>query len=51
MQELGKFNLKRNVIPNELGKYMTFTVNNNLSFIESFQFLDSSLDTFAKNLS
>ena len=48
MQELGKVNLKRNVIPNELEKYMSFSINNNLSFIDSFQFLSSSLDSLVK---
>ena len=28
MQELGKFNLKINVIPNGLEKYMSFSINN-----------------------
>ena len=51
MQELDKFNLKINVIPNGLEKYMSFTINNKLSFIESFQFLSSSLDSLVKNLS
>ena len=51
MQELSKFNLKINVIPNALGKYMSFTINNKLSFIDSFQFLSSSLDSLVKNLS
>ena len=50
MQELGKFNLKINVIPNGLEKYMSFTINNKLSFIDSFQFLSSSLDSLVKNL-
>ena len=50
-QELGKFNLKINVIPNGLEKYMSFTNNNKLSFIDSFQFLSSSLDSLVKNLS
>ena len=36
MQKLGKFNLKINVIPNGLKKYMSFSINNNLSFIDSF---------------
>ena len=35
-QELGKFNLKINVIPNSLEKYMSFTINNKLSFTYSF---------------
>ena len=50
MQELGKFNLKLNVIPNELEKYMSFSINKKLSFIDSFQFLSSSLDNLVKNL-
>ena len=50
MQELGKFNLKINVVPNGLGKYMDFSINSNLSFIDSFQFLSSSLDRLVKNL-
>ena len=50
MQELGDFSFKINVIPNGLEKYMIFTINNKLSFIESFQFLSSSLDSLVKNL-
>ena len=50
MQELGKFNLKMNVIPNGLENYMSFTNNNKLIFIKSFQFLTSPLDSLAKNL-
>ena len=49
MLELGKFNLKINVIPNGLEQYMDFTINNKLSFIDSFQFLSSSLDILVKN--
>ena len=49
MQELGKFNLKTNVIPNGLEKYMNFGINNKLSFINSFLFLSSSLDSLVKN--
>ena len=30
-----------NVIPNELEKYMSFSINNKLSFIDSSQFLSS----------
>ena len=29
---------------------MSFSINNNLSFIDSFQFLSSSLDSLVKNL-
>ena len=38
MQEQGKFNLKINVIPNKVEKYLSFTINNKLGFIESFKF-------------
>ena len=50
MQELGKFNLKISVIPNGLKKCMSFTINNKLSFIDSFQFLSSSWDSLVKHL-
>ena len=50
MQEIGKFNLKINVIPNGLEKYLSFSVNNKLSFIDSVQFLNCSLDSLVKNL-
>ena len=50
MQELGKFNFKINVISNGLEKYMNFSINNKLSFIDSFQFLSYSLDNLVKNL-
>ena len=38
IQELGEFSLKINVISNRLEKYMTFTINNKLHFIGSFNF-------------
>ena len=50
MKELGKCNTKINVISNELEKYMNFSINNKLSFIDSFQFLCSWLDSLVKNL-
>ena len=50
MQEIGKFNLKINVISNGLQKYMSLTINNKLTFIDSFQFLSSSLDILIKNI-
>ena len=50
MQELDKFNLKINVIPNRLEKYMRFSINNKLSFIDNLQFLSFSLDSLVKNL-
>ena len=51
MLERGKFNLKINVIQNGLDKYMSFSNINKLRFIDSFQFLSSSLDSLVKNLS
>ena len=51
MQEIGRFNVKVNVIPNGLEKYMAFTINKNLIFIDSMQFMNSSLDALIKNLS
>ena len=50
MQDLGKFNLKISVILNGLEKYMSFTINNELIFMDSFQFISSSLDSLVKNL-
>ena len=50
MEELGKFNNKISAIPNGLEKYMSFTINNKSSFIDSFQFLSSLLDSLVKNL-
>ena len=38
MQELGKINLKTNAVTNRLENDITFTINNKLSFIDSFQF-------------
>ena len=35
---------------NGLEKYMSFTINNKLSFIDSFQFLSSSLESLLQNL-
>ena len=43
-------NIEINVIPNELEKCMNFPINNKLSFIDSLQFLISSLDSLVKNL-
>ena len=50
MQELGKFNFKKSVLPVGLEKYMSFTIINKISFIDSVQFLSSSLDSLVKNL-
>ena len=49
--ELNKFNVKISVIPNGLEKYMAFFLGKNLVFIDSMQFMNSSLDKLVKNLS
>ena len=51
IKEISKFDVKVSVIPNGLEKYMAFTINKNLVFIGSMQFINSSLDSLAKNLS
>ena len=43
-QEIGKFDVKVRDIQMVLGKYMDFTINKNLGFIDSMQFMKSSLD-------
>ena len=48
---LHKFNLKINVIPNGLEKYMALFLNKNLVFIGSMKFMNSSLDKLVKKLS
>ena len=49
---MSKFNgLKISVAPNGLEKYMVFTINKNLVFIDSMQFMTCSLDKLVKNLS
>ena len=45
---LQKFILKINVIPNGLEKYMAFFLNKNLVYIDSMQFMKSSLDKLVK---
>ena len=45
MQEIGKFDVKVSVIPNQLESYMSFTINNNLVFIDSMQFMNSGLNS------
>ena len=49
--KLNKFDAKISVIPNGLEKYMTFSLNKNLVFIDILQFMNSSLDKLVKNLS
>ena len=50
MEEINKFNVELNVMSNRLEKYMAFTINNNLVFIDSMQFINSSSDKLIKNL-
>ena len=38
------------VIPNHMEKYMAFMLGNHLTFIDSFQFMSSSLDKLVNNL-
>ena len=51
IKEIGKSDVKVSVIPNGLEKYMAFTVNKNVVFIDSMQFMNSGLDSSVKNLS
>ena len=51
MGEINKFDVQISVIPNGLEKYMAFTINKNLIFIISMQFMNSSLVVLVKNLS
>ena len=39
-----------NAIPNNMEKYMAFMLGNNLTFIDSFQFMSSSLNKLVNNL-
>ena len=49
--EICKTDVKVSVIPNGLEKCMAFTINKNLVFIDSMQFMNSTLDSLVKNLS
>lgn len=42
--------LKINAIPNNMEKYIAFTLGHNLVFIDSFQFMSSSLVKLVANL-
>ena len=50
-KELSKFDCKISVIPNGSEKYVSFILNNNIVFIDSILFMNSSLDKLVKNLS
>ena len=45
-----KQDLNINAIPNNMDKYMAFMLGNHLTFIDSFQFISSSLDKLVSNL-
>ena len=45
-----KAEMNINVIPNNMEKYMAFMLGNHLTFLDSFQFMSSSLDNLVKNL-
>ena len=45
-----KQDLNIKAIPNNMGKYMAFMLANHLTFIDSFQFMSSSLDKLVSNL-
>ena len=46
----GKQDLNINAIPNNIEKYMAFMLGNHLTFIDSFQFMSSSLDKLVSKL-
>ena len=50
MQEIGKFNQDINVIPNNMEMYLAFMLGKSLVFIDSFQYMSSSLENLVKNL-
>ena len=50
IKEISNFDVNIYVILNDLEKYMAFIVNRNLVFIDSMQFMNSSLDSLVRNL-
>ena len=51
IKEISMFVVKVSVMPSVLEKYMAFTINRNLVFIDNMQFMNCSLDSLLKNLS
>ena len=51
MQEINKFNVQISDITNGSVTYMAFIINKICFFIDSTQFMSSSLDALVKNLS
>ena len=50
IQEIDKFDAKVSFIPNVLEKYIAFSINKNLVFVDSMQFMNTSLNKLVKNL-
>ena len=50
MQGFSWSDVEISVIPNELEKYMAFTINKDLVIIESMKLMNSSLDVLVKHL-
>ena len=50
IKEISNFDVRVDVIPNGLEKYMAFTISRNLVFIDGMQFMNSTLDSLFKNL-
>ena len=48
INEIGKFDVKVDVMPNGLEKYMAFTINKILIFVDSMQFMNSSQENQLK---
>ena len=49
-KELNNFDVDIAVIPKGIDKYMSIIVNRHVTFIDSLQFYNGSLDTLASNL-
>ena len=49
-KKLNNFDVDIAVIPKGIDKYMSIIVNRHITFIDSLQFYNSSLDTLASNL-
>ena len=45
-----KCQMNINAIPNNMEKYMAFMLGNHLTFLDSFQFMSSSLEKLVRNL-
>ena len=50
-EELNRCDVKIDIIPNRLEKYQAFFLNKNLFFIDSMQFMNSSMKKLVKNVS